>query len=234
MTPARWLGSLVVVTDRRQAAAAGNDLVDSVAAVVDAGVRTVLLREKDLAQAERMVLAAAIAKSLAPVDGALVVASDGDLAREIDATGVHLATDDPAEREFFERQRLLSNQSGSKNVLPSGGGRLLVGRSCHSADELRAAQAEGVDYATLSPVWVTASKPGYGPGLGLPGLADAVATVPGLPVYALGGVGPGRAAACLAAGATGVAVMGAIMRAIDPGAVVQDLLAELAAEPSAG
>ena len=51
---------------------------------------------------------------------------------------------------------------------------------------------------------------------------DALAPT-GLPVWALGGVDPTTAAACMAAGAHGVAVMGAVMRAPDPGAVVAEL-----------
>jgi thiamine-phosphate pyrophosphorylase len=48
-----------------------------------------------------------------------------------------------------------------------------------------------------------------------------------LGVYALGGVTPATAAACLAAGAVGVAVMGSVMRAPDPGAVVRALISEV-------
>jgi thiamine-phosphate pyrophosphorylase len=92
---------------------------------------------------------------------------------------------------------------------------------------LLVAAADRVDYATLSPIWATASKPGYGPALGIEGLAKAVVAVPELPVYALGGVMPGRASACIEAGAAGVAVMGAVMGAPDPAAVVRVLLAEL-------
>jgi thiamine-phosphate pyrophosphorylase len=107
-----------------------------------------------------------------------------------------------------------------------------VGRSCHSVAELVEAQRRGAAYATLSPVFATPSKPGYGPALGLEGLAAACAAVPGLPVVALGGVGPGRAAACRSAGAAGVAVMGEVMRSPDPAAVVRRLLAEMAAPPN--
>ena len=63
----------------------------------------------------------------------------------------------------------------------------MVGRSCHDAAELRAAAAEGADYATLSPIFRPISKPGYGPPLGLSRLADLCAGA-GLPVYALGGI----------------------------------------------
>jgi thiamine monophosphate synthase len=99
----------------------------------------------------------------------------------------------------------------------------LVGRSCHDAAELAAAADEGCDYATVSPVFPTPSKPGYGPPLGPARLADLCAGAR-LPVYALGGVtDAARAAACLEAGAAGVAVMGAVMRADDPAGVVRSL-----------
>lgn len=100
----------------------------------------------------------------------------------------------------------------------------LVGVSCHSRAEAAAAGAAGADYVTLSPVFATASKPGYGPALGPDGLAHAARESP-LPVIALGGVDPGNVADCLAAGAAGVAVMGAVMRALDPGAATTGLIA---------
>ena len=73
----------------------------------------------------------------------------------------------------------------------------------------------------------TASKPGYGPALGLDGLAAGCRAVPDLPVIALGGVTPGRARQCVDAGAAGVALMGAVMGAGDPGAVVRAVIDEL-------
>ena len=86
-------------------------------------------------------------------------------------------------------------------------------------------------------MFATTSKPGYGPALGIDGLAAGCRTVAevGSPlgVYALGGIGPAQAAACLAAGAAGVAVMGLVMRADDPGAVVASLRNEVAAAASA-
>lgn len=97
------------------------------------------------------------------------------------------------------------------------------GRSCHDVAEVDRAAAEGAAYVTLSPFAPTASKPGYGP----PVARADYAGDHGVPVLALGGVGPGNAAEALAAGAYGVAVMGCVMRADDPGAVVAGLLAEV-------
>lgn len=96
----------------------------------------------------------------------------------------------------------------------------LVGRSVHDSGELRRLSTE--DYVTVSPVFPTPSKPGYGPALFPEGLAALVALSP-VPVLALGGVTPANAHECVAAGAAGVAVMGEVMRAADPAAVVRAL-----------
>ena len=70
---------------------------------------------------------------------------------------------------------------------------------------------------------MTASKPGYGPALGLEGLASIAARSPG-PVVALGGITPENAAQCVAAGARAVAVMGEVMRSVGPQATVERIL----------
>ncbi|MFQ1004251.1 thiamine phosphate synthase [Modestobacter sp. SSW1-42] len=181
------LPRLLVLTDRTRCA---RSLPDTVAAAVDAGARAVVLREKDLPLPERAVLAERIAALLAPVDGVLVWAGAAGSAGH---AAVHLSAADP---------------------LPEPRPALL-GRSCHSAAELTRARAEGCDWAFLSPLAVTASKPGYGPTLGVAGLAGL--TPLGPPVFALGGVTPADVAGCRAAGAYGVAVMGPVMR--DPASV---------------
>lgn len=157
-------------------------LVDVVAAAVTAGARAVVLREKDLSESRRTEMAEQLRAVLAPVGGVLIIAG----AR---ADAVHLSASD-----------------AFPTLRPS-----LVGRSCHDALEVRAAGEEGCDYVTLSPVFATASKRGYGPALGIHGLA-ALTPIATSPVYALGGVHPPDVADCLAAGASGVAVMGPVMR----------------------
>lgn len=187
------LGPLLVLTDRT-----GTDrpLDEVVRACADAGASAVVLREKDLPRDERRALAERLLRDLGPAR--LIVASDGELAREL-GVGVHLA----------------------RAEVPSGPRAGIVGISCHDDAELARAVELGADYATLSPVHPSPSKPGHGPALGPEALADRP-----LPVYALGGIVPGRAAACIAAGAAGVAVMGAAMR--DP-RVVNALLREIEA-----
>jgi thiamine-phosphate pyrophosphorylase len=208
---------LLVLTDRRMAADAGHDLAEVVAAAVDAGAPVVVLREKDLAPAERHDLAVRLRAATAGT-AALIVAGDPALAGAVGADGVHLAADDPWPGD------------------PAAG--LRVGRSCHTPGELMATAMGGVAaYATFSPVFATASKPGYGPALGIDGLTAGCRAVAGvgspLAVYALGGIGPAQAGACVAAGAAGVAVMGAVMRADDPRGIVRAMIRELdAAHPT--
>ncbi len=197
---------VMVVTDRHQVGGGARRLVDVVKAALDGGATRVLLRDKDLARPERARLADELRAATAAAGASFVVAGDVDLARAAGADGVHLAAHDP---------------------WPEAVTSLRVGRSCHDAGELAEARAHAADWATYSPVFASSSKPGYGPALGPAGLAAGCRAVPGLPVLALGGIGPGRARPCLDAGAAGVAVMGAVMRADDPAMVARALVDEM-------
>jgi thiamine-phosphate pyrophosphorylase len=107
----------------------------------------------------------------------------------------------------------------------------LVGRSCHDPAELARLATE--DYVTLSPVFASPSKPGYEP-MGLDRFKQLCATA-GRPVLALGGIEtPAQAAACLEAGAAGIAVMGAVMRAPDVRAFIAALATTTALSPRTG
>ena len=97
------------------------------------------------------------------------------------------------------------------------------GRSCHSADDVERAKDEGASWVTLSPFATSVSKPG-----GRPTLSASAFAGHRLPVYALAGIDVGNAADARAAGAHGVAVMGAVMRAVDPARVVSGLLEAVA------
>lgn len=107
------------------------------------------------------------------------------------ADGVHLSS-----------RRLMSLQA---RPLESG---LLVGASCHSAEELRRAERIGADFAVLSPVLATASHPAATP-LGWERFAELVGPAR-IPVYALGGMHAGVLGQAWAAGAQGIAGIGTL------------------------
>jgi thiamine-phosphate pyrophosphorylase len=97
----------------------------------------------------------------------------------------------------------------------------LVGRSRH---DLVTPSEE--DYVTLSPVFPTVTKPGYGPPLGAAAAARLAGAVPWL---ALGGIDSAeRVSACAAAGAAGIAVLGAVMRSDDPARTAAELASAFA------
>lgn len=173
---------------------AARPLLDVVRAAIEAGAEWVVLRDRDLRYAERRALADALREMLAP--GHLIVAGPDPLGGDV----VHLDNG-----ESFPRGSL---------------SRLRIGRSCHNADEVRRLSIE--DYATISPVYLTDTRPGYGPALTPDG---AAAFAPKVPWLAMGGVvSAARVRECAAAGAAGVAVLGAIMRAGDPAQATRDLL----------
>ena len=97
------------------------------------------------------------------------------------------------------------------------------GRSCHTPEEVRTAAGQGAAFATLSPYAMTRSKPGYGPPVPRGWYAEDYP----IPVIALGGIDRTNARAAIDAGADGIAVMGCVMRADDPAAVIGELLEAL-------
>ncbi|HYC05160.1 MAG TPA: thiamine phosphate synthase [Azospirillaceae bacterium] len=204
---------LLLITDRLQARRPLPDLLDAAFA---AGCRWASLREKDMDPAGR----AALLRELMPVarrhGAVLTVHDDADAARECD--GLHL----PGGGDVAAARRAL------------GPGKL-VGLSCHGVGEVTALgllRASGdtahvPDYVTLSPIFASDSKPGYGPMLGFGALSEAARS--GIPVLALAGVEADNLAACLRSGAAGAAIMGGIMRADDPGAAMRGLLSSMRA-----
>lgn len=197
---------LLVISDRSQAR---RPLAEIAAAAFAGGCRWFSLREKDLPAGERHALLAELA-ALGRSYGALVMAHDDlDGVIATGAGGVHLPGG--------------SDPKAARARLPQG----LIGVSAHNPAEAAAQIAAGADYVTISPIFLTDSKPGYGPALGLGGLAATVAIARG-PVVALAGINPSNARACIEAGAAGIAVMGEVMRAADPGAAIRALLLEIA------
>ncbi|MGE4371452.1 MAG: thiamine phosphate synthase [Xanthobacter sp.] len=203
---------LLLITDRRQVQT--GDVIGVVASACAAGCRWVSLREKDLSPAKQLALFARLREVAQPFGVTLTLHGPGQLALDAGADGVHL----PAGSDARAARTLLGPEA-------------LIGLSLHDVAEIGALPAGSVDYVTASPVFLSASKPGYGPALGAEGLARFVAasclSASCAPVVALGGIGAEQVAICRSAGASGVAVMGDVMRAKTPAAHIETLIASL-------
>jgi thiamine-phosphate pyrophosphorylase len=155
------------------------DDLDGARRAVDAGATVVQLRVK--APTETIVERG---RGFRRLGVTFVVNDDVDAALALGADGVHLGqSDDGAERAW---------KAG-----------LLLGRSASSVAEALATDA---DYLGVGPVWETPSKSDAESPIGLAALAAICAAVD-VPVVAIGGIDASNAAACIHAGAAGVAVI---------------------------
>ncbi|MGC5780400.1 thiamine phosphate synthase [Methylobacterium sp. NFXW15] len=200
---------LLAVTDRH---GHSRPLPETVRAVLAGGGRWIWFRDRDLPDEERRLLGQTLADDVRAAGGVLTVGGDVDLALALGAGGIHL----PMTALDGVRQRVGPDR--------------LIGASAHSLGDVAAAASAGADYVTLSPIFPTASKPGYGPALG-PEAITATRRY-GLPIIALGGIDESNLTFCRDAGAAGFAVMGGVMRSEDPTATVRRLITRWQAPPS--
>jgi thiamine-phosphate pyrophosphorylase len=200
---------LLLITDRKQARA---PLQDILAAACEASCRWASVREKDLPAGEQVALARELHVLVRTWGARLTLHGDPVLAKEAAVDGVHL----PAGSDAANARRLL-------------GAHALIGLSVHHAEDAKALNPALIDYLIAGPVYETASKPGYGPFLGMAGIA-AICAATTIPVIAIGGITERGIDDMDTAGAAGVAVMGGIMRADDPGKEVRALIAALSDE----
>ena len=152
------------------------------------GASVVQLRLKDVPTAQRVRVGRQVIAEVGEL--AMIVLNDDLEAAQALGVAVHLGQDDPG----VERAR--------RAGIP-------FGRSAGSPNQARTAEAEGALYIGAGPVWETPSKADAGPAIGLDGLS-AICRAVGTPVVAIGGVDLTNAAACIAAGAAGVAVIRAV------------------------
>ncbi len=155
-------------------------------AALDNGLRLVQLREKNYSQEMLRELALKMLPLLRQHDARLIINADIELCREIGADGVQLTGTQLAG---------LSERPGVE----------WCAASCHSAEELRRAEALGCDFALLSPVLATQSHPGA-PHLGWEKFA-AIAAGSSIPVYALGGLTQADMQTAWSHGAHGISLL---------------------------
>lgn len=195
------LPTLYLIADR--ATCAPRSLDDVLTQALDAGVRFVQLREKDLELDALRRLAGSILNLTSARGAHLIINTCAGIAAELGARGVHLPASGPS----------------PETVKKKYGDRLLIGCSTHNLEELK--RSVGADFVTCSPVYTPSSKPVAG--IGLNALQQMVRATP-LSVFALGGITPERVAPCRSAVASGIAVMSGILKAENVGAAVKAYL----------
>jgi thiamine-phosphate pyrophosphorylase len=186
--------------------AAARDLPALVAAAVGGGVTVVQLRAKSLTGGDLIKLGLETAAALAGTGVPLLINDHPDVVLACGAAGVHLGQDD---LPVAEARRILGPERA-------------IGVSVNTPEEALRAESEGADYVGAGPAFATSTKETDLPVLGPEGI-ERIKRAVGIPVVAIGGIGPRNAAAMARAGADGIAVVSAILGAPDARRAAEEL-----------
>jgi thiamine-phosphate pyrophosphorylase len=196
---------LLVVTDRHQTH--GRPLVPLLQRVLTAGVPAIQLRERDLSAKELVTLAREVQAVMASRRSQLLINDRIDVALALEGVGVHLRNNSlpvSVARQLLGAQRLL-------------------GISVHAVEEAVQVESQGVDYIVLGPIYETPTKQMFGPPLGIQTLEKACRLVR-IPIIGIGGVTAARVREMRCAGAFGVAVITAVLGAVNVESAARELL----------
>lgn len=196
--------SLYLVTDRDLSK--GRSLPFIVEEAVKGGVTMVQLREKDCSSREFYELAKELKKILKPYKIPLIINDRLDIALAADADGLHLGQSD---LPWDIARRIL-------------GPAKIIGLSVENMEQAVAANNSDIDYIGLSPVYSTATKTDTNIPLGLKGVKE-ITSISKHPSVAIGGMNNSTAHDTIINGANGIAVVSAIVSALDPCAASREL-----------
>jgi thiamine-phosphate pyrophosphorylase len=196
---------LFLVTDRHQTN--GRPLVPLLQRVLTAGVPAIQLRERDLSAKELVTLAREVQAVMASRRSQLLINDRIDVALALEGVGVHLRSNSlpvSVARQLLGAERLL-------------------GISVHAVEEAVQVESQGVDYIVLGPIYETPTKQMFGPPLGIQTLEKACRLVR-IPIIGIGGVTAARVREMRCAGAFGVAVITAVLGAVNVESAARELL----------
>lgn len=189
--------SLYLVTDRKLI---GNKSIENVIiAAVKGGVSAVQLREKDCTTREFIEIARKIKNLLYNYNIPLIINDRLDVAMIVKADGVHLGQTDAS---YSDARSLMGYES-------------IIGISVENMDQVYEAISTDVDYISISPLFLTPTKPEADKEWGIEGL-QKVRKLTSKYIVAIGGINESNAESAIAAGADGLAVVSAICSSRDP------------------
>ena len=185
-------------------------LVEVLTAAAEAGASLFQYRNKTASMKEAYVEVLALRQAAAKAGVLFIVNDRCDLALAVDADGVHLGQGD------------LPLDLARKVMGPDK----LIGISTHNPDQVREATAGKPDYLGFGPIFKPGSKQDHDPVVGLEGLRAMRRLTP-LPVFAIGGIQIDQVGEVMKAGADGVAIISAVLKAADIGEAVRKFLAQM-------
>jgi thiamine-phosphate pyrophosphorylase len=183
------------------------ELIQIVAAALRGGVTAVQLRAKTATTLELLELARNLNGLCREANVPFIVNDRVDVALAAEADGAHVGHIGEEDLSPHDARHLL-------------GPTAIVGVSVATPQEARMATSQGASYVSAGPMFATSTKADAGPAAG-EALLRSVRAATGLPLVVIGGITPQRSAALFAAGADGVCVGAAIVRAADPESIAR-------------
>lgn len=190
-------------------------LLDVLKASAEAGAKLFQYRNKTASMKAAYEEALPLRKMAHEWGARFIVNDRCDLALAVEADGVHLGQGD------------LPLQYARKVM----GADKLIGISTHNPEQVLAATAGQPDYLGFGPVFIPGSKLDHDPVVGLEGLRVVRRLTP-FPIFAIGGIGVESVEQVIEAGADGIAVISAILKAADVHQTVSDFVSRIAASTS--
>jgi thiamine-phosphate pyrophosphorylase len=182
-----------------------------------AGAKIFQYRNKTASMKAAYAEALSLRKAAHELDVLFIVNDRCDMALAVDADGVHLGQED------------LPLALARKVMGPDK----LIGISTHNRTQVVAATAGGPNYLGFGPIFTPGSKVDHDPVVGLQGLR-AIRPLTALPIFAIGGITVDRTDEVIRAGADGVAVISAILKAPDISRAVTDFVSRISSPTSPG
>ena len=175
-----------------------------------AGAKLFQYRNKTAPMKEAYAEALPLRQAAADLGVLFIVNDRCDLALAVDADGVHLGQED---LPYAEARKVM----GLKKI---------IGLSTHNAEEVREADRLKPDYIGFGPIFKPGSKQDHDPIVGVAGLR-AIRSLTPLPIFAIGGITLDQVGEVMRAGANGIAVISAVLKAPDIKQAVSDFLAQM-------
>lgn len=185
---------IIAVTNRHLCQ---GDFIEQIEKIARAKPHALLLREKDLPEAQYLELALTCNEICGKYDVPLIAHRFIDAARKLGIKRIHLPGD-----EFLAHRGKLREFAQ-------------IGVSVHSVDEAVFTASHGASYLIAGHIFSTDCKQGVPP-RGLPFLAQVCAAVE-IPVFAIGGISQRNAGSVIQNGAAGFCVMSPLMNCDQPG-----------------
>lgn len=191
VTNEEFYSSVICVTDRKQVQGVFLEQIEKIAGL---GIKTIILREKDLSEEEFYELAKDVNTICQKHGTRLIINTFYKVAIKLGINAVHLPLPILEELSFSDRSQFTE-----------------IGTSVHSISDMSFARQLGATYVIAGHIYPTACKQGL-PGKGLDFLSSVVLTSGRLPVYAIGGITENNIEKVIKAGAAGGCVMSALMK----------------------